>query len=211
MSNPCHGMTGTDVDDAIQFTRYHLSPSERYGLAFLTSVCFHAMILWLVAQYLLKIDDDSAAPPKPTTIHLQLSHAEKRQSEPSTEQRPPTPSNTDRHETPDRSSKPQITEAPTTAKTRSTISSARILATARKHAKQIATEDTSRTGQNETPSQSALEKALNPQKEPAGVGTLTDGTIRVVTEFGFVYCIRPKDDSRILGPEDDLPMSVTCR
>ncbi len=41
--------------------------------------------------------------------------------------------------------------------------------------------------------------------------SLADGTARVVTEYGVVYCIRPNEDWRILGPEDNLPVSVICR
>ncbi|MCU7843825.1 MAG: hypothetical protein KZQ93_08310 [Candidatus Thiodiazotropha sp. (ex Monitilora ramsayi)] len=216
MSNPCHGVTGTDVDDAIQIPRSFLSPSGRYGFALLFSVCFHIMILWLVAQYLLKTDD-YAAPPQPKTIHLQLSPIEERQTEPAAKQHPVTPGIRDSLETPNRNSEPPITDTPSTVRSsplateKPPINSARILATARDLAHEMAADDKTQTKRTDTPIQSALEKALNPKREPASVGMLADGTVRVVTEFGIVYCIRPQDDARILGPEDDLPISMTCR
>jgi hypothetical protein len=43
-----------------------------------------------------------------------------------------------------------------------------------------------------------------------GPSSLADGTVRVVTEYGLVYCVRPIDDSRILGPEEIPPINMTC-
>ncbi|MCU7852924.1 MAG: hypothetical protein KZQ80_12000 [Candidatus Thiodiazotropha sp. (ex Monitilora ramsayi)] len=205
------------MDDAIQIPRYHFPPTGRYGFAFLFSVCLHAVILWLVARYLLKTED-VVAPPPTKTIHLQLSPAVVKQPESTEEQRPQTPSLPHNPQTSDRNTEPPSTEAlsttarqPPPAAENPPLNSARILATARDLAHQMAANDKTQPEQPHTPIQSALEKALNPKREPPGVRTLADGTIRVVTEFGLVYCIRPRDDSRILGPEDDLPISVTCR
>ncbi|MCU7811896.1 MAG: hypothetical protein KZQ77_11780 [Candidatus Thiodiazotropha sp. (ex Notomyrtea botanica)] len=205
------------MGEAIQIPRFSLPPGGRYGLAFLFSVCINAAILWLVAHYLLKTDDYSA-PPQPKTIHLQLSPAKERQTEPIVEQRPPTPSAAERPKTSNRNSEPQpaeeqatVSEPSSSTEKQPPVNSARILATARDMAHQMAAEDKTKPQQTAPLMPSALESALNPKREPASVEMLADGTIRVVTEFGLVYCIRSQDDSRILGPEDDLPMSMTCR
>ncbi|MCU7796189.1 MAG: hypothetical protein KZQ75_03535 [Candidatus Thiodiazotropha sp. (ex Myrtea spinifera)] len=205
------------MGEAIQIPRFTLPPGGRYGLALLFSVCLNAAILWLVAHYLLKTDDYTA-PPQPKTIHLQLSPAKEGKNEPIVEQRPPTPSVVERPETPNRNPEPQpadelatVSEPPPSAEQRPPVNAARILATARDMAHKIAAEDKTKPQQTAPPMPSALESALNPKREPAGVRMMADGTIRVVTEFGLVYCIRPQDDSRILGPEDDLPISMTCR
>ncbi|MCU7808777.1 MAG: hypothetical protein KZQ73_13035, partial [Candidatus Thiodiazotropha sp. (ex Semelilucina semeliformis)] len=94
------------MGEAIQIPRFTLPPGGRYGLAFLFSVCLNAAILWLVAYYLLKTDDYSA-PPQPKTIHLQLSPAKERQTEPIVEQSPPTPSVVERPEISNRNPEPQ--------------------------------------------------------------------------------------------------------
>ncbi|MEJ2694642.1 MAG: hypothetical protein P8166_16855 [Candidatus Thiodiazotropha sp.] len=62
----------------------------------------------------------------------------------------------------------------------------------------------------EDPIASTFAKALNPPKEPPGVSEMSDGTIRVVTGSGIVYCIRPRDDPRMPGPEDAITLAVTC-
>jgi hypothetical protein len=71
-------------------------------------------------------------------------------------------------------------------------------------------QETGVTEGHKDPITSAFAKALNPQKEPPGVSELSDGTIRVVTGLGLVYCIRPRDDPGIAGPEDAVTLAVTC-
>ncbi|MCU7875204.1 MAG: hypothetical protein KZQ84_00115 [Candidatus Thiodiazotropha sp. (ex Lucinoma borealis)] len=51
---------------------------------------------------------------------------------------------------------------------------------------------------------------MNKPREAPGVTSLADGTIRVVTEYGVTYCIKPIEDWRINGPEDDMGGSMHC-
>ena len=77
-------------------------------------------------------------------------------------------------------------------------------------AKSMAAKEHIETKPNDSTVGAVLDRALNPRQEPPGVRELADGTIRVVTEYGHVYCIRPSSDPGILGPEDVMPKSVLC-
>jgi hypothetical protein len=91
------------------------------------------------------------------------------------------------------------------------VSSKQILTTAREAALQAAIRHPENDLRRHQTIESKLAEALNPERESPGVSTLADGTIRVVTEWGFIYCIRPADEYRIPGPEDIPPLSVLCR
>ena len=84
------------------------------------------------------------------------------------------------------------------------------MATAKSLAHELATKDMSETKPTESAIALAIKRSLKGQRETPGVSTLADGTIRVVTQFGTTYCVKPRDDTGILGPEDDMPASTTC-
>ncbi|MET0089370.1 MAG: hypothetical protein ABW068_04990 [Candidatus Thiodiazotropha sp.] len=56
-----------------------------------------------------------------------------------------------------------------------------------------------------------LNRALNPKQEAAGVSVRADGTIRVVTDWGYTYCIKPLDEGQIEDPGEDIRVSMVCR
>ncbi|MET0027257.1 MAG: hypothetical protein ABW101_06430 [Candidatus Thiodiazotropha sp.] len=56
-----------------------------------------------------------------------------------------------------------------------------------------------------------LNRALNPKQESAGVSVRADGTTRVVTDWGYTYCIKPLDEGQIADPGEDLRVSMICR
>jgi hypothetical protein len=95
-------------------------------------------------------------------------------------------------------------------KTHHPVSKAQILATAKSVAHELAIKDMSETKPTESAIALAIKRSLKGQREAPGVSTLADGTIRVVTQFGTSYCVKPKDDTGILGPEDDMSVSMTC-
>ncbi|MCU7933258.1 MAG: hypothetical protein KZQ99_00065 [Candidatus Thiodiazotropha sp. (ex Dulcina madagascariensis)] len=91
------------------------------------------------------------------------------------------------------------------------ISTAKIMATATDVARKMAGEAASGAAKDSDSTSSKLDKALNKPREAPGVSMLSDGTTRVVTEYGIAYCIKPKDDLRINRPEDDLSVSMFCK
>ncbi|MEJ2611778.1 MAG: hypothetical protein P8179_17300 [Candidatus Thiodiazotropha sp.] len=90
------------------------------------------------------------------------------------------------------------------------VTTAKILSSASSITHDIATEGPNDTKKDETSVSAILNKALNPHREAPGVSNLADGTIRVVTKQGYTYCIKPMDDGKINGPEDDIRVSVYC-
>ena len=66
------------------------------------------------------------------------------------------------------------------------------------------------TAPNNRP-ESILDRALNPKRETPGVKTRADGTLRVVTEQGLVYCVKPTEAWRFPGPGEELPLNMICR
>jgi len=205
----------------------------RYGLALVVSFGLHLLLLWLAADYLLE-SKTLLMPSQPRTIRLLLSPAKSGQSDPTTQHL----SHSDSRMDVDEISKQDTTEErgpdgegessqsarrKTTSNQRVTkqsrmlaepheqVSKAQIMAAAESLAQKLAAEDTSESKPAGSAIASAIAKALNRQPEPPGVSTLTDGRIRVVTRFGTTYCIKPGDHTGISGPEDDLPVSMSCK
>jgi hypothetical protein len=208
------------------------SPGGRYGLALVISFGLHLLILWLAADYLLDSKTFSTSP-QPRAIRLSLSPAKTMQSDPTTHQDSHSLPRMDGDEiskedtiddrSPERDGASTQTARPNTASDQAVTnksrlpaepheqaSIARIMASAKSITRKLAAEDTSETKPRDSVIASVIEKALNRQTEPPGVSTLADGTIRVVTQFGTTYCIKPRDDTGILGPEDDMSVSMTC-
>jgi hypothetical protein len=217
------------ADDSFQL-KY--SSRRAFGPAIAVSLSLHVLIFWLTARYLFDAWRNDT-PSKPRTIHLTLTRIQETGSDSVVRRHSPSPSGTDetgaskdgaprkqaRHNA-DHSKPPPSASVINTPKAMGNsapfgadpgrVSASRIIATAKSYVREMATDDTTETKQKASPVASALERAFNPRTEPPGVTTLADGTIRVVTPFGTKYCIKPKDDFRILGPEDDLPVSMTC-
>lgn len=85
-----------------------------------------------------------------------------------------------------------------------------IIATARAQVRQMASRQMTEAKPEKNRIESAMERAFKPRKEPPGVTMLADGTIRVVTDWGKVYCVRATEEAGIPGPEDDMPLNMTC-
>ncbi len=65
--------------------------------------------------------------------------------------------------------------------------------------------------QDATSVSARLDRALNPKREAPGVTVREDGTTRVVTEWGYTYCIKPLEDGQIVDPGEDIRVSMYCR
>lgn len=233
MPRGCHGLTETDVSDADDLSLLKHPAWGTYGTAFALSFGIHILILWFSARFLFDAGN-MPTPAKPRTIHLTLSTSQNRRSDPAVPR--PVQSTTKPDEVEDskedtsremiRKRDERLNPPPgepvikdpsafgdstPAGKIQGRVSASRIMASAKTYAQQMATEDTKEAERKDSAITSAMKRAFNPHREPPGVTTLADGTIRVVTPFGTTYCIRPQDDSRILGPEDDMPVSMTCR
>ncbi|MEJ2394957.1 MAG: hypothetical protein P8Z77_09280 [Candidatus Thiodiazotropha sp.] len=221
MSNKTHGGEVFNTYDSA--SSIPLKPSTRtsYAWALPLSAGLHFLLIWLVTQLLFETHPPSSAT-RNQTIHLSFATINAQQ--PKTDNRaiaqPPSPpvkagdtisphaqsSQRTKDRQADRTiSDDQLNDLNIATKP----SAAQIKATAESIAKAIAAEDVSTLEQKRSIIAKRLEKVFS-QSEVPGVSELADGTIRVVTEFGIVYCIKPQDDSRILGPEDNMPVSVTC-
>ncbi|MEL0584614.1 MAG: hypothetical protein AAES65_07015 [Candidatus Thiodiazotropha sp. (ex. Lucinoma kazani)] len=91
------------------------------------------------------------------------------------------------------------------------VSVTQIITTATDIAHEIAGDNTSEVVKETSSVSTKLDRALNKLQQTPGVYSLSDGTIRIVTEFGTTYCIQPIDDWRINGPEDDMRVSMYCK
>ncbi len=200
-----------------------LNPSTRtsFTSALSISAGLHLLLIWLATQLLFETYPPSSAT-RNQTIHL--SFATVKAQRPKTDNRavaqPPSPPvkagdnkqppSQSSHRAQDKQTDPTLAnDQLNDINVASKLSATQIKATADSVAKEIAAEDTSTLEQKRSIIAKRLEQVFR-QSEAPGVSELADGTIRVVTEFGIVYCVKPQDDSRILGPEDNMPVSVTC-
>ena len=206
--------------------------SIRLNHALVVSVGLHLLVVWIVASYVTLSPKTSATPLRPKPIRITLG----KQQEPVTSPAKPGPApslapekaqpptvqtqnNAQENESVAKSETPVATRieerqsATDEAKARS-ITAAKIISSASEIAQGMAVDDSKDdTGDNkkeQTSVSAILDRALNSPKEAAGVMSLSDGTIRVVTEQGYTYCIKPLDDWRINGPADDMRVSVYC-
>jgi len=198
--------------------------SFRFGLALAISSLLHLLVLWLSSHHEIELKTSPRSSlSKTVRLSLESPMASHSKSQPfmqdSTKKVGHGQPETAPSQTLGKSPQPRETlreRARSDASAairhdRKQITTARIRETATEEARTRAIEDITEH-RTPTPSiSSKLDRALNPPREPPGVRTMADGTLRVVTEFGTTYCIRPKEDWRILGPEDDLPVSMTCR
>lgn len=199
------------MNSADGYSLQQLPGRGRVALVLLISGLFHLLIFWWLGSITLNEEANqrarqralrlTLAPPSPATSLAEptdqsVASAPQKQSVASNEETAPV------------YPQPEADSPPKTPAT--TPSAAVILATAREQARQMASEDRTETKPDKNHIESALENAFNPRKEPPGVKRLSDGTIRVVTDWGLVYCVRAADDVGILGPEDDMPLNKTC-
>ena len=177
------------------------------------SVALHILILRLAAHHLFNSGRADVAT-KPKTLHISLSPAKRLQTQTQTDRTNSITSNEDiatqQRTAQERSGKPADTNSEGPATRIDGATSKRILATARDLAHSMSRGETEETAERADPIASAFAKALNPPKEPPGVSEWSDGTVRVVTGSGLVYCIRPNDEPGIAGPEDAITLAVTC-
>jgi hypothetical protein len=221
MSNKTHGGEGFNTNDSA--SAIPLTPSTRtsYAWTLPLSAGIHLLLIWLATQLLFETPPPSSTT-RNQTIHLSFTTVNARQ--PKTDNRtvaqtpsPPVKAGETKHQPTQARNRTDIKQtAPNIADDQindiniaTKPSAAQIKATAESIAKAIAAEDTSTLEQKRSFIAKRLEQVFRQSNAP-GATELADGTIRVVTEFGTVYCIKPQDNSRILGPEDNMPVSVTC-
>ena len=200
--------------------------SNRLSLALAISCGVHLLILWLAAHNRIEFKI-SATPTLPRNIHLSLSSLSPPQPKATTQLIAPTGA--------DRGDKATAEATPSTAQAarpraktvlgdnlkprestatpdiRKPISATRIMVAAQEEARKIAKKEFTGVEKPATSIASRLDLALNPPREAPNVKTMADGTTRVVTKFGITYCNKPREDWRILGPEEDISVSVTCK
>jgi hypothetical protein len=205
------------VHEAIGLSRPETPPSRRLALVLSLSLVLHALLLWRIGNP-LRNTETAAVPAASRTLHLIFTPTKQMESEIEAPLNPADPRSTDLAKSMEKDSgetktpeQMETSEPPTMKPAHDRTTSTAILATARDLARQMALKDAHQTKSGHGGVASALERALNPQTEAPGVKALADGTIRVVTENGLIYCIRPDEEWRILGPEDALPVSVICR
>lgn len=203
-----------------------MSLPYRFSLALVISCMLHMLILWLTGHYRIDAKNSRHAP-QHKTLHLSLSSATPPVSDAITQSSSTAKPNRVETEKTEarRSSAPGKTTLPEkppgkraggnasqpVTDARPAVTAARIRATAKEEAHASAEETSSETGSIKPTLATKLQRILNPTREPPGVRKMADGTLRVVTGFGTIYCIRPREDWRILGPEDNLSVTVTCR
>jgi hypothetical protein len=222
MSYETHGWAALDADHSDCLILNNPTVRTRYGWALTLSFGLHLLLIWL-AVHILFPTQPTHSPAQSRTIHLSFGRANEQQTETDVhaiDQSPSTqveignatrPAAQSHSRSEDKQANPrnagiqsELMESPAKP------SAAQIKATAERLAKSIATKDTTTLKQTRSAIAKRLEEVFRQQAEAPGVTELADGTIRVVTEFGHVYCIRPRDESRILGPEDVMPVSTTC-
>jgi hypothetical protein len=197
-----------------------LHPLPRYGrftLILFLSTTLHLLLLWLATALLQEDRLDKPAKPKP--LHLTLAPPKPVIKEPKAEPKPSEKTVDERPVSTRRQNIDPIPASKLEPTLRSTapapvdeqISTASILTAAKEQARQMATHEWGETKQRSDNVASILDRALNPQKASPEVMTLADGTIRVVTKQGSVYCVRPNEDWRFLGPEENPPLNSTCK
>jgi hypothetical protein len=191
-----------------------LQSSPRYGrttLVLLISIGLHLLLFWLGSHISFK--GDTSPRSESRTLRLSL-------NPPAPAAQPPEPAPSPEQaqtETPSPSKQAQNTPVKQTAPAHTATitpepapSAAAILSSAKVLTKQMAEQDKTELKPKKSRVQFALEQAFDPPKEPPNIKQMANGMIRVVTDSGRIYCVKPSEDWRILGPEDNLPANVTC-
>ncbi|MCU7906901.1 MAG: hypothetical protein KZQ76_13870 [Candidatus Thiodiazotropha sp. (ex Epidulcina cf. delphinae)] len=202
-------------------------------MALVVSVGLHALMFRLVENGSQTDFHVLPTASPPTTIHITIAHPVTNRIDTTTQISPPSPADRKKmteslkhtQQTQDREEQTDthpISEWKSNDKTatRSTreiesqtapISTAKIIITAMEVAREIAGEDANDYKKDSDSIASKLDNAWNKPRKAPGVSMLSDGTTRVVTEYGVTYCIKPKSDLRINRPEDDINVSVLCK
>jgi uncharacterized membrane protein len=189
--------------------------SGRTALVLLVSIGLHLLLFWLGSH--ISFETETSPRSKPRTVRLSLNppapavHPPEPAPSPEQTQAETPPPATQAQDTPVKQALPADTA---TATPEPAPSAAAILSSAKavtkQMAEQMAEQDQTELKPTKSRVQSALEQVFDPPKEPPNIMQMANGTIRVVTDSGRVYCVKPSEDWRILGPEDNLPVNVTC-
>lgn len=210
--------------------------SYRLRIALVVSVGLHLLMIWLAAYYSplgykgfpnatpsapiritivhprdIQTDTPrhrSVIPTHPITDNKSENRAERTQVYDNPTDTHPIPTSKPEDKTVSEPTKPMAISGTISS---SLVSTSQIITTATDIAHEIAGDDTSEVVKETSSVSVKLDRALNKSQETPGVYSLSDGTTRVVTEFGTTYCIQPIDDWRIIGPEDDMRVSMYCK
>jgi hypothetical protein len=186
---------------------------QRLIFTLLLSVGLHLLLLMHMSDWFQSERDKSAPSTTHKPLHITITAARTQETkhqqipliapekERSSEQIPPR-------------QKESIDKVETTTEPNKerTITAAQIKQSAAAIARELADDDKKEQGlRPDSDSVSAiLERALNKPRETPGIYSQADGASRIVTEKGFTYCIKPLDDWRFIGPEDNMPISTYC-
>jgi hypothetical protein len=91
-----------------------------------------------------------------------------------------------------------------------TVSAAQIKQSAATIASDIAKDEKQEVNEKPDSVSAILERALNKPREKPGIYSQANGITRIVTKQGHTYCIKALDDWRIIDPEDDMRVSMSC-
>ncbi|MEJ2621794.1 MAG: hypothetical protein P8163_16530 [Candidatus Thiodiazotropha sp.] len=190
--------------------------------ALFISVTIHFLLIWYLVDKLQDYLQHSpnTTPPSPIQITLDLptisrvTHADAESSAvvtnkptPIPETPPSPPPSIKQHKL---SNKP--TQGSSIKPPEQKVTSGRILTSSKEISREMASID---QPEHTTPAKDSIStifnRALDDNREAAGVSTLADGTTRVVTEFGNSYCIKALDDWMIVDPQDDMRVLFFCK
>jgi hypothetical protein len=192
--------------------------------ALLISVALHLLLIWFMANIPRFIHYQKKQPIQASPVHItiarQFMETDSNRKQPSQLNTktapavtPPLPPKRAKQVNPQNRIK-QTENQPTTStkSNKRRITAAKIISSSTEIIQKLAQDDDSKSQSPMTNSVSAIiDQVFNPAKPAPGITTQIDGTTKVVTESGNTYCIKPLDDWKILGPEDDMRVSGYCQ
>ncbi|ODB84734.1 hypothetical protein A3195_02075 [Candidatus Thiodiazotropha endoloripes] len=184
----------------------------------------HFLLTWYLGDRLWRYLTESSSYHQPAMIRITIEspirtstpHENHQQVSMPKQQRSPTqtaePKHHDKPPSPTNQAELNERQQPITETTADKITSARILSSSKEISRNLVIdEEQADTIENKNSVSATLDQALNPKREAPNLSTRADGTIRVVTEQGYTYCIKPLDDWRIVDPQDDMRVSAFCK
>lgn len=189
-------------------------PPCGFTFAVAISIGLHILMLWYLSNWLQQQRDSSAPSSLPKLLSITITvpgttqvifNPQAASIEPST-----TRNQESSQQTQIPSSNKALVELTSDGIRKKSITSSQIMRSKEAIIQDLAKQTEEVERENTDTVSAILQHALNKPRETPGVSSHADGTIRVVTENGFTYCIKPLDDWRIIDPEDDLRVSVYC-
>ncbi|MES9993200.1 MAG: hypothetical protein ABW098_14690 [Candidatus Thiodiazotropha sp.] len=201
--------------DVAEISPYSGLSPRKLTFAVVISIGFHLLMLLYLSNWLQQQRDISAPSSLPRPLSITITTPGTTQASANPQAASIEPATTRNQESIQQTQMPSSDEAQaelTSDRIREkTVTSAQIMRSAPAITQDLAKQTEEVERENTDTVSAILQRALNKPRETPGVSTQADGTIRVVTENGFTYCVKPLDDWRIIDPEDDLRVSVYCK